>query len=161
MLLSYTVISACTSPRNSIWFNRLFFLLRGWDLGMKLIHHGKMKSVGCLRFLWSKAGTVGGKFTLKVEVTLLAHWQGLKFIPVDPEENAEELHQDISLSVHVVLYLYILIMLCNVLSIFCNYLLSRQNYTNWSLLCKRSVGYNPTFFWVWHSEPQRSSSHAI
>ena len=73
MLLSYTVISACTSPRNSIWFNRLFLLARGWDLGMKLIHHEKIKSVGCLKFLWSKAGTVGVKITLKVEVTLLAH----------------------------------------------------------------------------------------
>ena len=33
---SYTVARACTSQRNSTWFVRPFFLMRGWGLGARL-----------------------------------------------------------------------------------------------------------------------------
>ena len=36
MLLGYTVTRACASPRNSTWFTRPFFLVRGWGLGTRL-----------------------------------------------------------------------------------------------------------------------------
>ena len=36
-LLGYIVAKACTSPRNSTWFTRLFLLMRGWGLGMRLM----------------------------------------------------------------------------------------------------------------------------
>ena len=37
MLLGYTVAEAPASPRNSTWFTRLFLLMRGWGLGMRLV----------------------------------------------------------------------------------------------------------------------------
>ena len=36
MLLGYTVAKACASSGNSTWFTRLFLLVRGWGLGMRL-----------------------------------------------------------------------------------------------------------------------------
>jgi len=35
-LLSYTVTKAHASPKNLTWFTRLFLLVRGWRLGMRL-----------------------------------------------------------------------------------------------------------------------------
>ena len=37
MLLGYTVAKAPTNPRNSIWFTKLFLLVRGWGLGTRLV----------------------------------------------------------------------------------------------------------------------------
>ena len=34
--LGYTVAKECASPRNWTWFTRLFLLVRGWGLGMRL-----------------------------------------------------------------------------------------------------------------------------
>ena len=36
MLLRYTVVKLCASPRNSTWFTRPFSLLRGWGLWTRL-----------------------------------------------------------------------------------------------------------------------------
>ena len=35
-LLGYTVAKAPTNPRNSIWFTKLFLLVRGWGLGTRV-----------------------------------------------------------------------------------------------------------------------------
>jgi len=35
-VLEYTVAKACTIPRIWTWFTRLFFLMRGWGVGMRL-----------------------------------------------------------------------------------------------------------------------------
>ena len=38
-LLGNTVAKVCASPRNSTWFTRLFLLVRGWDLGTRLVKY--------------------------------------------------------------------------------------------------------------------------
>ena len=35
-MLGYMVAKVCASPRSSIWFTRLFLLVRDWGLGTRL-----------------------------------------------------------------------------------------------------------------------------
>ena len=49
-LLGYSVVKACTSPRNSTWFTRPFLLVRGWGLGTRL----QWKVL----FIWNSAGSI-------------------------------------------------------------------------------------------------------
>ena len=80
-LLSYIVAKGCASPRNLTWFTRLFLLMRGWDLGTRLVfsflnygHKGSLYCYVCTAGRFGNCDMRENPYDLQVAVCICKMW---------------------------------------------------------------------------------------